>query len=84
MRYVLSKFSIPYLLQSPDIEKNPDGGISDFQISGQSLIKRNYHNSRTSDEIDMKLGPVTKLDNRNKTTSEMTSYQKIGTPLPIS
>ena len=25
--------------QSPDIGQNPDGGISDFQISGQSLIK---------------------------------------------
>ena len=41
-----------------------------FLISGQSLIKRNCHNSRTSDDIDMKLGPVTKLDKRNKTTSK--------------
>ena len=38
----------------------------DFQISGQSLIKVNCHNSRTSDYIDMKHGPVTKLDKRNK------------------
>ena len=45
-------------------------GISDFWISGQSLIKVNYHNSRTSDDIDMKLGPVTKLDKRNKITSK--------------
>ena len=36
--------------------------------SGPSLIKRNSHNSRTSDDIDMKLGPVTKFDKRNKTT----------------
>ena len=43
-------------------------GLSDFQISGQFLIKGNYHNSRASDDIDMKLGSVTKLDNRNKTT----------------
>ena len=56
--------------QSPDIRQNPDGGISDFRISGQSLIKENCHNSRTSDDIDMKLGPVTKLDKRNKTTSK--------------
>ena len=28
------------------------------------------HNSRTSDDIDIKLGPVTKLDKRNKTTSK--------------
>ena len=48
---------------------NSDGAISYFRISGQSLIKENYHNSRTS-VIDMKLGPVPKRYNRNKTTSE--------------
>ena len=31
------------------------------------LLKENCHNSRTSDDIDMKLGPVTILDKRNKT-----------------
>ena len=45
-----------------------------FPISGQSLMKeiyeRNHRNSRISDDIDMKLGPVTKLDKRNKTTSK--------------
>ena len=56
--------------QSLDIGQNSDGGISDFRISGQSLIKENCHNSRTSDDIDMKLRPVTKLDKRNKTTSK--------------
>ena len=50
--------------QSPDIGQNLDGGISDFQISGQSLIKENSHNSRTSDDID------TKLHKRNKTKSK--------------
>ena len=35
--------------------KSSDGGISDFLISGQSLLKENCHNSRTSDDIDMKL-----------------------------
>ena len=44
-----------------------DEGISDFWISDQSLIKGNCRNSKTSDGIDMKIGPVTKLDNRNKT-----------------
>ena len=53
-----------------DIGQKLDVGISDFRISGQSLIKENCHNSRTSDNIDMKLGPVTKLDKRNKTTSK--------------
>ena len=41
-----------------------------FPISGQSLTKENCHDSRTSDDIDMKLGPVTKLDKRNKATSK--------------
>ena len=34
------------------------------------LIKENYHNFKTSDDIGMKLKPVTKLDKRNKTTSK--------------
>ena len=34
------------------------------------LIKENCHNSRTSDDVDMKLGPVTKIYKRNKTTSK--------------
>ena len=41
-----------------------------FPISGQTLIKINCHNSRTSDDIDMKLEPITKLDKRNKPTSQ--------------
>ena len=66
IRDVRAKFGIPYLPQSPDIGQNSDGGISDFQISSQSLIKRNCHNSWTSDDIGMKLGPETKLDKRNE------------------
>ena len=64
-----------------------DRGISDFRISGQSLIKENCHNSRTSDNIDMKLGPVIKLDKRNRTTSKkltMTSCRKIVMSLSFS
>ena len=33
------KFGIHNLPQSPNIRLNSDGGISDFPISGQSLIK---------------------------------------------
>ena len=44
--------------------------VSEFQIPGQSLIKENCHNSRTCDDIDTKLGLVTKLDKTNKTTSK--------------
>ena len=47
---------------------NPDGGISDFRISGQFLLKENCHNSRTSDDIEMKLGLVNKLDKASKAT----------------
>ena len=66
--------------QSPDIGQNSDGGISDLRISGQSLTKENCHNSRTSDDIDMKLGPITELDKRNEVTSKkltMTSFWQI-------
>ena len=52
------------------MEQNSDGFISDFRISGQFFIKENCLNSRTSDNIDMKLVPVTKLDKRNKPTSK--------------
>ena len=50
--------------------QNTDGRISDFQISGQSIIKENCHNSGTSDDIERKPGPVTKLEKRKKTTSK--------------
>ena len=56
------------LCYSPDIRQNSDERISDFRISGQSFIKENCHNSRTTDDINMKLRPVTKHHKRNKTT----------------
>ena len=48
-------------------DANSDRGISDFWISSQSLVKENCHNSRTSDGIYMELGPLTKLEEWNKT-----------------
>ena len=66
-----AKFGIPYSLQSPYIGQNLGEGISEFQISGQSLMNKNCHNSRSSNDIDMKLGPVTKLDKKNTTTSKI-------------
>ena len=33
-------------------------------------MKKNGHNSRKSDDIDLKLGPATKYDNRKTTTSK--------------
>ena len=65
MRENLAKFSIP----NSD-EQNSDVDTSYFRIPGQALIKENCHNSRTSDDIDMKVGPVTKLYKKNKTTSK--------------
>ena len=56
--------------QSKNTGQNPDEGISDFRISGQFFIKENYHNSRTSKDIDMKLGLVPKFDTRNTITSK--------------
>ena len=56
--------------QSTDIGQNSDRGTSNFRISGQFLIKENCHNSRTKDDISMKLGPVIKLEKRNKITSK--------------
>ena len=46
------------------------GSISNIWIFGQSLITRNCHNYRTSDEFDMKLEPVTKLDKKNSIMSK--------------
>ena len=65
MRENLAKFSIP----NSD-EQNSDVDTSYVRIPGQALIKENCHNSRTSDDIDMKVGPVTKLYKKNKTTSK--------------
>ena len=52
------------------LERNSDGSISDFQISGQSFIEENYHNSRTSNDIDVKPGPGTKLEKKNTVISK--------------
>ena len=44
-----------------------------FPIFGylvKSLVNKNCNNSRNSDDIDVKLGPATKLDKRNTTTSK--------------
>ena len=42
--------------------------ISRFLV--KSLTNRKCHNSRTSNDIDVKLGPVTKIDKRNTATSK--------------
>ena len=56
--------------QFPDNGWNSDRGISNFWISVQSYIKETNYNSRTNNNIDMKVGPVTKLDKRNTETAK--------------
>ena len=66
IRDIRTKFGVCNSPQSPDIGQNSYGGIFVFRIFGQSLIKENCQNSRSSDDIDMKLEPVTRIDKRNK------------------
>ena len=66
-----SNGSNPAILQQ--IGQNSGRRISDFWISGQSLITEIFHNSRTSNDIDMKLGRVPKLDIRNTATTTTTT-----------
>ena len=69
------------MFQSPYIGQNSGGFFSDFQISGQSLINESCLNSRTSNDPDMKLVSVTKLDKRNtailKNFYEMSCMQMV-------
>ena len=51
-------------------DKNQDKGISNFCIFGESLTNKNCHNFRTSNDINMKLRPVTKLDKGNTAKSK--------------
>ena len=67
----MEKSGTPYLSRDLDIRQNSDGGVSNIQISSQFLIKENWQNSRTSDDIDMKLGLVAKRDEINKATSKI-------------
>ena len=55
-------------MQSADIGQNSDGDVSEFRISFQLLINNNYNNSKTSNDIDMKLGPVNRIEKRNTKT----------------
>ena len=48
------------MTESPDINQNSDGGISEFQISAQFLITENQQNFKFSDYIDVKLGQKNK------------------------
>ena len=83
-RNILAKFDISNSSQSPGIGQNSEGGIYDFPISGQPFINEICHNSRTSYDTDMKLGPVTNLDKKKMAVSKkltMASCRQIVTLL---
>ena len=67
IRHIRTKFGIPNSSHFPDIGQKSDGFFSNFRISGQSVINENSHNSRTSNDIDMRLGTMTKLEKENTT-----------------
>ena len=58
IKEIRDKFGIPNLSQSPDIGQNSDVSIYDLQSSGQFLVNKNCNKSGTSNDMDMKLGPV--------------------------
>ena len=64
---IRAKFGIPNSPESPDIGQNSDEGVADFRISVESFINKN---TRTSYDIHIKLGPVTKLDKGNTEMSK--------------
>ena len=81
--YVTNLVSLS-LISLQILGKTHAGGISDFQIYGQPLVKLNCQSSRASGDIDMKLGPVTKHGKSSKTTSKnltMISCRQIVTSL---
>ena len=58
------RFCNPNFLQPPNIEQNPDWDLFSFLISGPSgqiLLEEKLSKVRTSNGIDMKLGPIFKL-----------------------
>ena len=53
MRDICATFGISKSHQSPDIVQNTDLGISNFCTSDQSLMNKNYRNSRTSNDFNI-------------------------------
>ena len=74
IRDIRAKVGIPKSTQI--LSKTQTGGI--FWVSGQFLVKENCHNSRTSNDIGMRLGPVITLDKRIKRTSKKWRWRHVG------
>ena len=65
-----AKFPITNLFQSLDMEQSSDGVFSFSGFSFKSHLNKKCCDSRTSNEIDMKLITPSKLDKRNRKTSK--------------
>ena len=73
MKKIHAKLGIANSLQSPDIGQNLDRSIFNSRFLGKSFMKESCDSSRTCNDIDMKLGPITRLDKRNTMTLQKNS-----------
>ena len=72
IKKIYDKFGVTNSIQSRDTDKNSERVIFDFGIFCQSFINENFHNQTTSRDIDMKLGPVIKLNNKSTVKPKQT------------
>ena len=73
MKKIRAKLGIANSLQSPDIGQNLDRSIFNSRFLDKSFIKESCDSSRTCNDIDLKLGPITRLDKRNTMTLKKNS-----------
>ena len=66
---------MPNLLHSSDTGQKPNGNISNFLISGQFFINKNSHDPRISNDIDMILELVNKVEKGN--TAILKTFDKV-------
>ena len=70
IRDIPAKFGIPNLPHSTGFGRHSYRGLSNFQISSLSSVNKNWHDTRISNDVNMKLGPMTKLGKRNTAMSK--------------
>ena len=68
IRDIHAKFGIHNSSQSSDMAQNSDEGIPISEFLVKFFMNKYRHNTRASNDIDMKLEPVNKLNKRNTTT----------------
>lgn len=74
----------PYLTPVPNIEQNSDVGIFSFWILVEHLLKKNGNNSGNSNDIKIKLEPLTELDKGNKATTKKFDDDFMSTNFDVS